>query len=275
MRIPANKRAELIKLAIKNGLVLLPFDIETSHSLVKLFHIGECYVGHTQIVEPGQVISIQYMLPGMKKAKYLEWDNVANGKHDDSRMLEEFVTNIWSKADIVLGQNNDNFDYKTLNDRIMLLGLPAIDQKPSIDILKLSRKSFKSASHKLDFRSTRLGLGGKMRMMEQDWFDVEDNKVPVSKKMGPYGCKDVEDTFKVFWEELPYYKDLPTAVERKILEFIPKEKKKEDVNKSKLACPDCKKKRQSRFNTHVLKNQVEAHCRNCNNVWKLTSNSAG
>ena len=264
MKIKAQDRVKLFKEAIKNGMVMLPYDVETSHSVVKTFYIGQkVNLNHSQVMVPGQVISIQYMLPGMKNAKYLEWDNVGKGEHDDSSMIEEFVTNLWDKAHIVLGQNNDGFDYKVLNDRAMLQKLPPMDQKPSIDVLKLSRKSFRALSHKLDFRSARLGHGGKLRMVEQDWFDVEDNKVPVSKKMGPYGCKDVEDTLKVFWDELPYYKSLPADVEKIVLQFTRLSAEKAPF------CTACKKRRQSRFNikTKRSKDKLTHTCNNCTKTW--------
>ena len=221
MKIPPSLRTKFLKEAISNGLKLLTYDIETSHMLVRTFYIGsKVSIFHKQIKKPSQVISIQYKWATDKHAKYLVWDKVDTNEFDDSNMLKEFSTNILPNADIIVGQNNDRFDFTTLNERAKALKLEILDQKPSIDILKLSRKSFRAASHKLDFRSQQQGLGGKITMVDDDWVDIEERGVSPTKKMIPYGLKDVEDTEKVMWNELPYYKDLPSAVEKTILSFL-------------------------------------------------------
>jgi hypothetical protein len=276
MRIPANLRVKLLKEAIANGLQLLTYDIETSHMLVRTFYIGsKVFLRHDQIKEPSKVISIQYQFQDMKKAKYLKWDKNYSAKSlnrsvadfDDTLMLEEFATNILPKADIILGQNSDRFDFITLNERMKVHHLSLLDPRPSIDILKLSRKSFRAASHKLDYRSHQQGLGGKIIMIDQDWVDIEENGVPVSKKMAPYGCKDVEDTTALFWAELPYYKDLPIAVEKVILSFLDKKiEKKVNTN------PKCKKCKSSHvwkkgkdINKHGPYNRYK--CADCNHFF--------
>lgn len=261
MRIPPQLRVRLLKEAIKNGLKLLTYDIETSHMLVRTFYIGQrVSLQHKQIKVPSKVITIQYKWAHEKKAKYLEWDRI-DDKYDDARnfddsaMIEEFSTNILSKADIILGQNSDRFDFITLNERAKALGLPLFNQKPSIDILKLSRKSFRAASHKLDYRSAQQGLGGKIPMCDDDWVDVEERNVPVTKKMAPYGLKDTVDTEKLCWKELPYYKDLPVAVEKVILSFV---NDKKEPSKQIVFCSSCRAKH--RPSREIKDNK----CLNCN-----------
>jgi hypothetical protein len=263
MRIPAALRIKFLKEAIKNGLKLLTYDIETSHMLVRTFYIGnKVSIFHKQIKKPSQVISIQYKWATDKKAKYLEWDSLGNNEFDDSSMIEEFAHNVLSKADIVITQNGDRFDFITLNERAKALKLDILDQKPSIDILKLSRKSFRAASHKLDFRSQQQGLGGKIRMEDDDWVDIEERGVPATKKMIPYGLKDVEDTEKVMWNELPYYKDLPVAVEKVILSFLEKPEKIKHVG---VQCVKCKSTNTQKHGTHKnLKGLMQRHqCQDC------------
>jgi len=279
MRIPSNLRVQFFKEAMKNGMRVLPYDIETSHMELTSFYIGsKCSVYHNQIRSPSKVISIQYMWGQDKKAKYLEWDKVNDGTgskaFDDSGMITEFLTTILPKADLTVTQNGDKFDFITLNERAKVLQLGILDQKPSIDILKLSRKSFRAASHKLDYRSSQQGLGGKIQMVDQDWIDIEYNNVPVSKKMAKYGCKDVEDTWKLFWKELPYYKDLPTSVEKVILSFlnIKKEHSSEvsyykPVLKGKPYCKSCRKKRRSATDLKKLK-EGRFKCNTCTKIFK-------
>lgn len=261
MKIAPKDRVRLLQLAIKNGMQLGVVDIETSHMLVKTFAIGrKININHSQVIKPTQVISIQYLLNNDKKAKYLEWTTLENGEHDDSSMLEDFATNILPNMDVVVTQNGDSFDFKILNDRLMTQKLTNLVQKPSLDILKTSKASFRGVSHKLDYRSKIHGKGGKISMTEQDWFDVEDNILPVSAKMGPYGCKDVEDTRDVLFEELPYYKRLPLLVENVILEF----------SEARPVCQKCQDSKKRKFDT-VKKGRglsVSWECLNCGNEWK-------
>lgn len=271
MRIPANLRTQFFKEAIKNGMKVLPYDTETSHMELTSFYIGsKCSIYHNQIRSPSKVISIQYMWGTDKKAKYLEWSKINKGTgssaFDDSDMITEFLTDILPKADLTITQNGDKFDFITLNERAKALQLGILDQKPSIDILKLSRKSFRAASHKLDYRSQQQGLGGKIQMVDQDWIDIEYNNVPVSRKMAKYGCKDVEDTYKLFWKELPYYKDLPVSVEKVVLSFLGQK----EVQKIGISCPTCKStntnKKGKRRTTKGL--HQEYHCQDCGKYFK-------
>lgn len=248
MRIPAHLRVKFLKEAIKNGMKVLTYDTETSHAIVRTFYIGsKVFIPHTSVKVPNKVISIQYKWAHEKKCQYLVWKHTTN-KYDDSRnfddsqMIEEFALNILPKADIVIGQNNDRFDFLVLNERAKAMHLSILDVKPSLDILKSSRKSFRAMSHRLDFRSEQQGLGGKIKMVDQDWVDIEERDVPAEKRMIPYGCKDTRDTELLMWDELPYYKDIPVNVEKVILSFLSSTHKPLIKNQE---CPYCKSE-----NTH-------------------------
>lgn len=259
MRIPPSLRHRFIKEAIKNGMKVLTYDTETSHMIVRTFYIGQkVSIQHKQVKVPNKVITIQYKWAHEKRAKYLKWDTVDtkyddHRNYDDSNMIEEFCTNVLSKADILIGQNSDKFDFIVLNERAKALKLSIMNQVPSLDILKLSRKSFKAASHKLDYRSEQQGLGGKITMVDQDWTDIEEGLVSPEKKMVPYGLKDVIDTEKLFWKELPYYKDIPIVVEKVIYSFL-----NQNIYKPPfLYCTECKRKK------YKYKDIIKGKCNTC------------
>lgn len=270
MRIPATDRTKMFKTAIKNGLKLMTLDSETSHAIARTFYIGrDVSLQHRQVKVPNKVITIQYKWAHEPKAKFLEWTKVSNRfddarNFDDSKMITEFLTNILPQADIVLTQNGDAFDLKVLNERAKELHLPIMVQKPSMDILKLSRKSFKSLSHKLDYRSSQQGLGGKITMVDDDWVDVEEKGVPVSRKMAPYGLKDVMDTESLMWKELPYYKDLPVAIEKVIQSFIPKTF---PTSEKRLKCLHCEEMKESKF--EVTKKGSHIFCNRCGSHYRI------
>ncbi len=273
-RIPAELRVKYFKKAISLGLVLMPWDIETSHMLVRTFYIGsKVSLRHKQIVAPTKIISIQHMDAKNKTAKYLEWKQVnkneaGSNKFCDKDMVEEFITKIFPKADIVLTQNGDAFDTKIVNERAKVHKLAPMPLIPSIDILKLSRTSVRTASHALDYRSKQQGLGGKIGMCDQDWTDIEENNVPVSKKMGPYGCKDAVDTLNVFFQELPYYKTLPVDVEKIVLDYLVGPGCRNPLDNKKVLCPVCRAKGKLASNVKQIKG-VKFQCVRCDTKFKV------
>ena len=243
------------RLAKDHSLVF--FDIETSYMLARIWRTGEQYIGHEHIVKGTEtrVISIQWKFEGDKKVSYLTWDK----NQCDKTMLRKFIS-IINDAKVAISQNGKAFDHKTLRERIKHHKLPALKEVIMLDALLLSRESFNSPSHTLDWRSEEYGLGGKIKMIFQDWINVVELKlVKALRKMVVYGCKDVTDLQKVFWRELPYYKTMPLSFA--VLLKEPREH-----------CPRCASRRQKRFDVYPTKvgNKKMMICRNCNHKWKET-----
>lgn len=210
--------------AVKNGMKVLHLDCETSPAVVYTHYIGsKTSISHSQVKIDSKVMCIQFMWEGDKRAVYTTWEKV-NGEWDDSAQLDH-VSQLINEADIIVGQNINEFDLKVLNNRLMLQGLTPIDNDVTIDVLKLSYKSFRKLSHKLDYRAKVLGMDGKHKMEFSDWINVLEGKVPVDKKMAPYGCKDVEETRAVMMKEFKYYKELPSKVKKVIKSFLGTEDK--------------------------------------------------
>ncbi len=249
-------RYKILKQKIKDQkLKVLFYDIETSPMLVWTFMIGQkVSLQHGQIEQEGKVISIQYMFEGDKHAKALTWDN-----GDDSIMLEEFV-HILNSANLVIGQNSRSFDQKVLNWRLNVLNLTPVTDVVMLDTLTLARNSFKAPSNKLDYRSSRYGFGGKDKMEFADWIGVVKGNKKSLQKMVKYGIKDTEDTQKLFWKELPYYRSLPISLAALVKE--PKE--------AKPSCPRCAAAKQKKFDVYPTAsgNKLRFTCRSCGHIWK-------
>ena len=232
---------------------LLYFDIETRPMKAWVWGIGKQYISDTQIAEESKVISIQWMFEGDKKVSYLTW----NSDHDDAFMLLAFRKAI-EDAKVAVSQNGKAFDHKVLNWRMNVQGLPPLHRMTIFDTLSLSRSAFRPPSHKLNYRSTAYGLGGKLRMTMPDWIDVVDDKPGALKKMVEYGCKDILDLRSIFWKELPYYQKLPAD-----LTLL--------IRSKRMACPVCTKAHQARF--HVVpmnrKNVPHYRCENCKHEWRV------
>lgn len=246
-------RYKYLKDSIKNeGKSLLFIDIETKPLKTWAWKIGyDLNISHDFLIEDTAVISVGWKKEGDKKVSYRTWDK----QHNDKTLLKETIEVI-NKADIVVAQNGIEFDLSTLQWRANVHQLPAIRDITVFDTLKLSRKAFKNPSHKLDYRSSVYGLGGKIPMRFQHWLDVINDKPGALKYMVDYMCKDVDDLQALFWRELPYYKKLPASLAMLI-------------NGTREHCPRCASGRQAKYNIIVAKvNRKQGYeCNTCGHKW--------
>ena len=255
---------DMFNQAVKNGMKVLHLDIETSPMLVYTHYIGsKVSLSHGQIKQGAEskVICTQYMWETDKEAKYIPWKGKA-GNWDDTLVLQK-TAELIKQSDLIIGQNLDSFDMKVLQGRMVTLGLEPFDYDLTLDVLKMSRKSFRFASQKLDHRAKQYGNRGKDRMYFDDWIDVVEGTVPVSAKMGPYGCQDVTETRFVLHKEFDGYRNLPLKVQKLILSFLTPDKK--------LYCDRCAKRRQRRYDIKVKqrKDFKEVSCNRCGDEWTL------
>lgn len=264
------EQIKLFRQAVESGQIeVLLYDLESSPSKFWGWGTGEQYVAYNMLVEGTEtkVITAQYKrLLVDTEAKYLVWDWDGKNGGNDASLVEETIRLI-NNADIVIGQNINSFDNKVLQERAKVLRLPPINVDFAIDTLTNSRKSFKSMSHKLDYRSKQHGLGGKIKMEMQDWIDIVEGRTSPEEKMIPYGLKDVEDTEEVFWRELPYW-NLPKTTVNKILKLIVGLSPSKSGN-NRPKCLHCEKIKKPKFDVEVIKgsdNGVYIQCNRCNEV---------
>lgn len=187
---------------------ILYYDIETTPIRVWTFRIGEQHVNHKQIVNGDKIdiICITYCWD-TGPAKSFDW---GYEEQNSAQMIAEF-DELVSDADITIGQNSDSFDVKHINTQRLLHNLPPFPDwaDQTDDTLKQLRRFFKFPCNKLDYISSVLGYGGKVKMEMQDWIDIvekNDNGLKSFNKMVRYGKKDVKDTRSVFHRIKPYIK---------------------------------------------------------------------
>lgn len=121
---------------------------------------------------------------------------------------------IWKlldQADIVVTQNGLNFDIKRLNTKFIKSGFPPPSPYQIVDTLKVAREQFAFYSNSLDeLGKTLLGIGGKIKMTEEDWDKCTEGDRDALDKMLTYCKRDVapllEDLYLTF---LPWIKGHP------------------------------------------------------------------
>ena len=243
---------------LKEAKSLVFFDLETSPMLAYVWSTGKQFVTHQQLETQTKIISAQWMFEGDKEVSYEAWDS----NQDDTRVVLA-ISEVLKYAKVAVSQNGRQFDHKILRWRANILGLPPIREVEIFDTLSLSRKAFRPASHKLDYRSAAYGLGGKIHMELKDWIDVLKKKPGSLEKMVKYGCKDILDLRRLFWKELPYYQTLPSSLAKLVYPFL---------GNSREFCSKCASKKQRKFDIYPTKidNKAMMKCEHCGYFWKET-----
>jgi len=187
------------------GIKRLFYDIETSPNIVFSWRTGnKLHISHDNIIQERSIICICYKWENQNRVYSITWDN-----GDDKNLVKEF-SDIVSSADEIIAHNGDKFDYKWLNGRNLIHGLPPIPKAKTIDTLKLARKHFYFNSNTLDYLSKVLLGEGKMETTFGLWKDIcLLNDQTALRKMVRYCKKDVELLQRI-WEKLREY-DAPAT----------------------------------------------------------------
>ena len=184
---------------------ILFYDIETTPLKAYVWGLGKQYVRHPQLDKNYSrygIICVTYCWNDGKKAKSIDW---GYEEQDTKKVIEEF-DKIINSADHIIGKNSHRFDNRMINAARMFSGLPGLPQwiRYTDDLEQQMRKYFRLPSQSLDYISSELGLGGKIKMEFKDWINiVEKNNDGLKSfnKMVKYGKKDVEDT-RAVWNKL-------------------------------------------------------------------------
>jgi len=265
------KPSTLYKKAVEKGLRVAFLDIETSPYLVWTYPLRKAFIQTNQIEETLKVTSIVLLEEGREKPEVWSWDfDHSTMRGCDKKCLKKVVKRL-EEIDVVVMQNGDAYDAKVLQERIMQNKLPAITNLITIDTLKLSRRSFRKASHSLDARSKDYNFGGKDKQTMQDCIDVAKGKGKKQESRIKYNIKDVIDTRKVFLREMDYY-----DFDLKTLNLF-----KSYLKETRIYCVKCAARRQKKFDIKIInipkKNKRTGkvskckhyECINCLHIWKV------
>lgn len=265
------RNSTLFKKAIDKGLRIEYADLETSPELSFNYGNWDVNISYSNIIIPTKITSCVIMSENdLKPVKY-EWKWMGpivldfrgvKGGGDDSEFLPDVVKRL-NKADIVIGQNFDKFDEAVLNNRLYELKLKPVKNLITIDTLKLSRRSFKSPSHKLDYQMQQQGSSGKIKQDMQDCIAVATGNTKAQKARIEYNIKDVTGLRAVFWSRLDYYK-----FHEKTLNML-----RAFISEKRIFCIKCAARRQKRFEVMRIKKKGvpggKWRCSRCSYEWKI------
>ena len=130
---------------------ILIYDIETSRGIFKAFWTGKQYLGYKAMIKEPAIISISWKWIGEDEIYHLTWDK----NHCDKKMVKEFLKH-YNSADMLIGQNNDNFDNRWVQARAMKYGFDFNTFVRSFDLMKQNKRLFRIISYSMDYVSKYL-----------------------------------------------------------------------------------------------------------------------
>lgn len=183
---------------------ILLLDIETAPNLAYVWGIWE------QNISTGQIVDSSYIL--CWAAKWLGDKEVMHDslhKSSEKKMLKG-VHKLLSEADAVVHYNGKSFDVPTLNKEFLLNKMAPPAPYKQIDLLQVSRSTFRFQSHKLDYVMKILGHGGKVKHEGfQLWVKCMDGDAAAWSRMEEYNKGDVTGLEKVYYDFRPWIKGHP------------------------------------------------------------------
>lgn len=177
------------------------FDIETSPNIGFFFEAGfKKNISTDSIIKERAIICICYKWEDEKEVSYLKWDS----KQSDKAILEKFIA-VANTANELVGHNGDRFDLAWIRTRCLFHRIEMFPMYVTIDTLKISRSKFKFNSNRLDYISSFLGMGKKIKTEFSLWSDIVLRKDKVAmEKMIKYCQMDVILLEKVYKQLAPY-----------------------------------------------------------------------
>lgn len=213
---------------------ILVYDIETAPAIGLFF--GKPYeVNIAKIVQHEYVLGFSYKWLGDKTEKtcYI-WDFPFYQKKlkpaeptlagfldaldvriraSGTEVMKEWARLV-TEAEVVLGHNSDQFDYKHMLGRVIEYGVDPVPWPLMIDTKKIAKQVGYYASNKLDDLGDRLGTGRKLPHTGYSnaielWWDCMNDVEKAQKHMVRYNKVDVKRTEALYLKFRPYAKNQP------------------------------------------------------------------
>lgn len=215
---------------------IILFDLETLPNLseaLKVWTQLSQYPGKTMKATITSIICAGWKQLGEKKTHcinawdFKEWKRDVN---NDKRVCEE-IYEVLKDADAVITHNGARFDWKYLQTRLLINGLPVLDKIPHVDTCLVARKNLLSFNNKLGYLGEWLVSDNKLENGGWDlWIKTWHRDEKAMRLMVKYCKQDVKLLEKVFEKLRPFIKNLPNRNQFKSVEkYI----------KGESVCPTC------------------------------------
>lgn len=194
---------------------IVVFDIETLPILSEVLKVWpglSNYPGLTLKASHNSIICAGWKVVGEKKVNCIDaWDFPAWEKDvNNDKALCKALYDVLMGADAVITQNGKRFDWKFLQTRLMIHGLPPLPKTPHIDTKQEAKKHLMMFNNRLGTLGQHLCGDDKLENGGWNlWVDVHARKKKAMQLMTKYCKQDVVLTEKVFLELRPLISTIP------------------------------------------------------------------
>lgn len=239
---------------------IIILDLETMPDLTEILKVWPSvgdYPGKTLRATITTIICAGYKYLDEKTTHCLNvWDYSKN-INDDKRLVKALYE-ILKDADAIVTHNGKRFDWKFLQTRLMVHGLPPLNKIPHIDTCGLAKENLFLYNNRLGTLGEFLADDNKIQTGGWElWVDCYKGDKKARKKMSDYCKQDVKLTEKVFKPLRPFATNLPNY------NLYVEDKKK--------VCPTCGSNKLKSHGLHRTKTKVyrRYRCRNCNSYSRV------
>lgn len=173
-------------------------DIETSYSVVATFSLYPKAIPHSSILSDWHIICAAWKWEGDKDIH----GKLTYTKND--KQVVKALRKAILEADEIVYHNGKKFDYKKLNTRVLLNGLPPMSKPRETDTLIQCRKHFAFTSNRLDYVAKVLLDKGKLETKPGLWMEALQGNKQAIDQMFEYNKVDVEILEGVFQKLRPH-----------------------------------------------------------------------
>lgn len=182
----------------KTTIKRLFLDIETSLMTVASFSLWPKYIPIDNIITDWYIISAAWKWEGDNTVHSIS--SYTNNDYHVVKALREAICN----ADELVYHNGHKFDYKKLNARVILNGLPPMDKPRQTDTYIQCKRHFAFTSNKLDYVAKALGLPSKTHTGNDLWLRCLKGDKEAIDQMHDYNRNDVLVLEAVFGKLRPH-----------------------------------------------------------------------
>lgn len=192
---------------------IISFDLEVSPAL-GYFYPPTWETGILKTVHRQKLMSFAWQVVGEKKihAKNLSQMDTYKVDPQNDKLLAIELHKVMSTADILLGQNSDQFDVRMANYFFLLNDLEPIPPTKYLDTKKIAKRYFKFMNNTLNNISEEMGFDGKTEITYKDlWVPAFLNGDKKAWKLMDIYCKnDVDQTTKSYLKMRPFMRQHPS-----------------------------------------------------------------
>jgi len=233
-------------------------DVETSPNKGLFWRAGyKLNITPDQITQERALLSIAWKYGNKKKVFGVKAKVYKDGSICDYKLVKAATEGL-ADAELLVGHNGDKFDWRWINGRALINGLPKLAPVRTVDTLKVARKYFELNSYRLNYLAKLLGLDPKLATDYNLWKDICTGNDRDGKKLAymlEYNKHDVVLLEQVY-NILEKYNDSPVMAN--------------EVIDDKPVCPFCgTNKPQKRGKFLNLKTWRQRYqCRSCGKFLK-------